>query len=113
MKNKISNPKTIRKHQKKIHKESLSIHYDNLTAEQRKSARTQLFIRQDGCCAICSQPEKDSKRLLHLDHCHTTGHIRGLLCNRCNFLLGIARDNVHILQAAIEYLIEANDRKYY
>lgn len=39
---------------------------------------------QDGCCAIC---ERKTKRLL-VDHCHTKGHVRALLCQTCNTFLG-------------------------
>ena len=45
-----------------------------------------------------------SGRRLAVDHNHTTGKVRGLLCSNCNTLLGKAKDNVNILQAAIDYL---------
>lgn len=41
-----------------------------------------LFREQDGVCAICGNPPK--KRPLHIDHNHSTGRVRGLLCFRCN-----------------------------
>ena len=104
--------KKYRAKQKKIHKTALSKHYDTLTTNERKSARTQLFIKQDGCCAICGQPEKELKSKLSLDHCHITGRIRGLLCNRCNLFIGLAKDNVYVLQAAIDYVIESKEREY-
>ena len=50
-----------RKHQKKIYEESLSQHHDSLTSQQRSSVRIQLFIAQDGCCAICGLTEKENK----------------------------------------------------
>lgn len=87
-------------------KELLLLHWDNLTEAQRVKVRTQLTIRQDGCCAICGQSEKELKREICIDHCHITGHIRGLLCGRCNSLLGFAKDNVYILEAAAAYLRE-------
>lgn len=68
---------------------------------------------QDYCCAICrehettivkSNKQSGSTTSLHVDHNHTTGEVRGLLCFRCNSLLGKAHDNSEILQAAIEYL---------
>lgn len=64
-----------------------------------------LLAEQNGLCAICGKGE-DSKdgRSLSLDHCHATGRIRGLLCNRCNPLLGYARDDVQVLEKAIQYL---------
>ena len=39
-----------------------------------------------------------------VDHCHETGKIRGLLCDRCNLLLGQAEDNPTLLLRAIQYL---------
>ena len=54
---------------------------------------------QGGLCAICER-----STLLVIDHCHETGSIRGLLCRRCNGLLGFATDKVWILHKAIEYL---------
>ena len=102
----------LRTKERKIYRESLSIHFNNLTTAQRKSARIQLFIKQDGCCRICGKPEKDMKRKLHLDHCHITGHIRGLLCNACNLLLGIAKDNVYTLQSAERYLQESTELRF-
>ena len=105
MVNELRQYKKQQSKRRKLHEESLSKHYDSLTSDERRSVRTQLFIRQDGCCAICGIPEKELKRRLAIDHCHTKGHIRGLLCTRCNFVLGFAKDNPYILQSAIDYLL--------
>lgn len=59
---------------------------------------------QGGLCAICRQPP-DTPRLM-IDHDHATGRVRGLLCRRCNIGLGLMRDDVAILYAAIAYLVE-------
>jgi hypothetical protein len=59
-----------------------------------------LVIRQSGRCAICG----DNPEILHVDHCHAEGHVRGLLCYPCNSILGLAKDDVHILGTAIDYL---------
>jgi hypothetical protein len=59
-----------------------------------------LYEEQQGCCAICKRPQE----LLHVDHCHETSVIRGLLCETCNRALGSFKDNVLFLKAAIEYL---------
>jgi hypothetical protein len=61
-----------------------------------------LLEAQDGACAICGNGSQ--QRALAVDHDHETGAIRGLLCDRCNPMLGYARDNTGVLQAAIEYL---------
>ena len=43
-----------------------------------------LFQKQNGECAICHKPQSEMKLQLSVDHCHTTGKTRGLLCQRCN-----------------------------
>jgi hypothetical protein len=66
---------------------------------------------QNNVCAICKNPEMNKKRL-SVDHDHSCcsgtnscgNCIRGLLCSGCNFLLGAAKDNIQVLQAAIKYL---------
>lgn len=69
-----------------------------------------MFESQKGLCAICGNPEfdKDKKtgklRDLSVDHCHTKGHIRKLLCRGCNQGLGNFKENVQYLLNAIEYL---------
>lgn len=61
-----------------------------------------LFEQQDGVCAICGD-SPNTKRLF-VDHCHKTGKIRGLLCGRCNSMLGFAKDSISNLASAIKYL---------
>lgn len=63
----------------------------------------QMFEEQGEVCAICL---KKVKYLLHVDHCHTTGIVRGLLCAPCNAYLGVIKDDLGVLQRAIEYLIK-------
>lgn len=58
---------------------------------------------QGGVCAICKDGPRD-KRRLHVDHCHSTGAVRGLLCNTCNAGLGSFRDDPALMRAAIAYL---------
>lgn len=61
-----------------------------------------LFIIQSNKCAICG--ESFDKVKACVDHDHITGKVRGLLCHRCNLMLGLARDNVELLQNAVNYL---------
>jgi hypothetical protein len=70
-----------------------------------------ILASQDGVCAVCRQPERTvdprSKRpyvRLSVDHCHTTGRVRGLLCHRCNRAIGLLGDSVDLLRQAIDYL---------
>ena len=67
-----------------------------------------LFDVQGRVCAICKtdDPPKQGRqrKLWHVDHCHKTGVVRGILCGHCNRALGSFRDNPELLHAAIEYL---------
>jgi hypothetical protein len=63
----------------------------------------QLEMVQGGRCAICGGPPSGRGRL-HLDHNHSTGRIRGLLCSTCNVGIGGLRDSTDLLMAAVEYL---------
>lgn len=73
----------------------------------------EMRIKQDSKCKICKQSEVvlDKKygqlRDLSVDHCHTTGKIRGLLCTRCNTAIGSFRDDIDFLKSAIKYLKKA------
>lgn len=68
-----------------------------------------LLAEQGGACAICGvdRPEirRKTDRHFHVDHCHETGVVRGLLCNRCNRGLGMLGDDN--LNKAILYLEKA------
>lgn len=63
-----------------------------------------MFHEQKGCCAICGKHQSEQKKHLSVDHNHTTGKIRGLLCSNCNTMLGFAKENQEILKNAIKYL---------
>lgn len=68
-----------------------------------------MFAGQGGVCAVCSQPgTHDGGRGLVVDHCHSSGHVRGLLCNSCNAALGMLRDDPALFLRAIEYLKAAS-----
>lgn len=68
-----------------------------------------MLVAQGGLCAICRQPETYVKNgkdvaLLGVDHDHTTGAVRGLLCNNCNRGIGLLKDDPLVLRAATVYL---------
>lgn len=58
-------------------------------------------ITQDCKCAICKTKFEEEP---HVDHCHSTGRVRGLLCRKCNLGLGYFADDPDRLRAAAEYL---------
>jgi len=61
---------------------------------------------QRGCCKTCGDSliYSDSKTNYHIDHCHTTGTVRGLLCHSCNVSLGHLKENIDTLRNMIAYL---------
>lgn len=66
----------------------------------------QMRIRQAGKCKICGLHESNLDARLHVDHDHVKKHVRGLLCRTCNFMIGLAKDDVENLSRAILYLQE-------
>ena len=64
-----------------------------------------LLAGQGYCCTTCGTPHTDApKGRLHIDHCHSTGKVRGLLCSQCNTALGLVQDDVELLRRLAEYL---------
>lgn len=63
-----------------------------------------LLITQDFSCAICSKHVSKCSQALYVDHRHTTGRIRGLLCAGCNSGIGLMDEDLEILDKAMLYL---------
>lgn len=92
----------------------------NLQAGKRYRVKTEyglsmdqvelMLERQENLCAICKDPFEDRFKT-QIDHCHKTGHVRGLLCINCNWMLGKARDNPIILRAGAAYLEQQKEIK--
>lgn len=61
-----------------------------------------LALRQGGVCAICGS--SGGQRGLFVDHCHTGGHVRGLLCNDCNQAVGRLKDSRELAKRLADYL---------
>lgn len=59
-----------------------------------------MMLDQNGCCRICDEPFSTP----YIDHCHTTGRVRGLLCLQCNSGLGFFKEDPKMLEKAAEYL---------
>ncbi len=70
----------------------------------------EMLILQKGVCAICGKPESSIDhrtkqiRNLAVDHCHSSGKVRGLLCSCCNVAIGQLKDDIALLSSAISYL---------
>ncbi len=69
----------------------------NLTDEEFK----EMLVKQDLKCGICGLIKQ-----LQVDHCHKTGRVRGLLCQRCNNMLGILED-ANLFGKALNYLVRS------
>lgn len=99
-----------RKHQHQIHKKDPNwkqyikdghiLRRYGLTPEAYRA----LLESQGGVCAICKQPETAKNRSLSIDHDHVSGKVRGVLCTACNAAIGLLRESIPNLSAAIDYL---------
>jgi hypothetical protein len=71
--------------------------------------RIEMSKKQGDVCKICGRPNSGNKgKYLHIDHNHVTGKVRGMLCNNCNTMLGMAKDDQFVLHNAIAYLQETS-----
>jgi len=66
----------------------------------------EMYESQEGLCKICKNKIEFIHRNTHVDHCHSTGKVRGLLCHHCNLGLGHFKDSIKALSSAINYLGE-------
>lgn len=104
--------------QKEAKQKRLAADYEGTRAKERMNNLKRMFgmsleeydeklKAQDGVCAICGGLCKSGKRLA-VDHNHTTGKIRDLLCGNCNGGLGKFLDNPELLIKAADYLRKHN-----
>ena len=79
-----------------------------ITLDQENAMRKQQNYR----CAIpaCNRHESEFKNGLSIDHNHTTGRVRELLCTNCNTIFGKAREDINILYGLIDYAIKHNKK---
>lgn len=83
-------------------------YWPDLTGNEAIVEYQKLFDKQKGLCAICNTPENNKRKRLAVDHDHSTGKVRGLLCDRCNRGLGYFKDSPELLHKGINYLRSAN-----
>lgn len=106
---------------RKEHENELATYHAEYRVEHREERRAahymekygltpdgynKMLIAQDGVCAICNHPPNGRAHngKLVVDHDHSTGKVRGLLCSKCNSVLGYVKDSTETLIKAIEYL---------
>lgn len=64
-----------------------------------------MLKKQDGACAVCRKKQEKADSL-HVDHDHSTGAVRGLLCGPCNRALGLLGDSPDRIRSLLQYAIE-------
>lgn len=88
---KLANQRASRKHYlKKLY---------GLTLDQYDA----MLKARDSRCDICGEHEEQD-RALAVDHCHTSGKVRGLLCQACNTAIGKLRDDPALIRKAASYV---------
>lgn len=69
-----------------------------------------LLASQGSVCGICGQNwSGTTTKDWHVDHCHETGYVRGVLCHHCNIALGHFDDRPELLERAASYLRKAEE----
>lgn len=84
-----------RKHQFRTRYDLTLEQYDNMVAQQA------------GKCLVCGVVPKLTKRTskgLHVDHCHKSGKVRGLLCHQCNCAIGLLKEDTNRIRRLLEYI---------
>lgn len=86
---------------KKVHRTRHRVKRYGLTVERYD----EMVAAQGGNCLICEKPPRDGAQLA-VDHDHTTGTVRGLLCRPCNLAIGTLRDDPDAALRASMYLLQ-------
>lgn len=66
-----------------------------------------MLEKQAGVCAICARPQLTHRKYLDIDHCHSTGKVRGLLCSNCNRGLGYLQDDPTRILRLAQYALRS------
>lgn len=112
-----NNPEKVKNHyhnNKENRKKYIAENYDKIRSYKLKfnygivmEDYYRILKEQKNKCAICGRDQSEFDKIFGVDHDHITGNVRGLLCTKCNLMLGSANDNIDLLRNAIKYL-----RKY-
>lgn len=97
----VANKEKLNSSRRKYYHEVAKFKEFGITKEQYNT----LLDEQKGVCAICGLPQLATiEKQLCIDHNHATGEIRGLLCEKCNWGIGLLNDDIRIMQNAIKYI---------
>ena len=78
-------------------------------AKRRLAKREEIAGRKrPSSCELCG-----NDGVTVFDHCHVNGHFRGWICDRCNKVLGLIKDNTSLLTRMIKYLENSNGKVNY
>lgn len=84
---------------------SLVKYWPGSTKEEAWEKYEILLKEQNYTCVVCLKTEKDKgNKALCVDHCHKTGKVRALLCNTCNSSIGLLKEDVKIIENALNYI---------
>lgn len=92
--------KEYRKRRPEVFKKTWLKYQYGLTPAEREA----MLAAQQYRCAICLSEDPNTKKGWHVDHCHDTGRVRGLLCRRCNVGLGHFKDDTALLEKVVQYI---------
>ncbi|WP_407944921.1 endonuclease VII domain-containing protein [Paenibacillus cymbidii] len=107
------------KHGEKLKKRSADWYLNNKETARRQTRQRKLkkyglteddyqalLVQQNYRCAICGSSKALEKMNtnLYVDHCHKTGGVRGLLCQKCNAGLGMFKESLELIKRAAVYL---------
>lgn len=98
------------------HKERFKEYRRNNSITQRYGISIETYndlvnIQQNKCKICGNHPNKKGpiqNQSLHIDHCHNTGKVRGLLCHLCNRAIGLFRERIDLIEKSLEYLNSHN-----
>jgi recombination endonuclease VII len=101
---------TAHRRSSKAWREANPEHHKDINARWRYGVAhgtyARMFEEQGGKCAICETTDTAPTGRFHIDHCHDTGKVRGLLCQKCNLGIGHLKHDPEIIRSAISYLAE-------
>jgi hypothetical protein len=107
-----ANPEKAKEHHKKQYQKTKHLRDPSKRRAQKllknfgisHAEYAEMLLSQGGRCAACGTNELGFHKHFNVDHCHTTGKIRGLLCGNCNRAIGLLRDSVETALAVALYL---------